>query len=80
MIAAVSLAGGLLPLVLIGAPFGWPPELSLGEFFTSMYPWPVINELLLILGGLLWAAATLALPPAPPRPLPPLPPIMNAVN
>jgi hypothetical protein len=48
------------PLVLIGAPFGWPPQLSLGEFFTSMYPWPVINELLLILGGLLWAAATLA--------------------
>jgi hypothetical protein len=25
-----------------------------------MYPWPVINELLFILGGLLWAAATLA--------------------
>jgi hypothetical protein len=48
------------PLVLIGAPFGWPPELSLGEFLTSMYPWPVINELLLILGGLLWAAATVA--------------------
>jgi hypothetical protein len=48
------------PLVLIGAPFGWPPQLSLGEFFTSMYPWPVINELVLILGGLLWAAATLA--------------------
>lgn len=39
------------PLVLIGAPFGWPPQLNLGEFFTSMYPWPVINELLLILGG-----------------------------
>jgi hypothetical protein len=48
------------PLVLVGAPFGWPPQLSLGEFFSSMYPWPVVNELLLILGGLLWAAATLA--------------------
>lgn len=48
------------PLVLIGAPFGWPPQLSLGEFFASMYPWPVINELLFIVGGLLWAAASLA--------------------
>ncbi len=47
------------PLVLIGAPFGWPQQLSLAEFFASMYPWPVINELLLILGGLLWAAASL---------------------
>lgn len=48
------------PLVLVGAPFGWPPGLSLGEFFATMYPWPVLNELLMILGGLLWAAATLA--------------------
>jgi hypothetical protein len=46
------------PLVLIGAPFGWPPGLGLDEFFSSMYPWPVLNELLLILGGLLWAVAT----------------------
>jgi len=48
------------PLVLVGAPFGWPPQLSLGEFFATMYPWPVLNELLLLLGGLLWAAASLA--------------------
>ena len=48
------------PLVLIGAPFGWPQQLGLGEFFASMYPWPVINEMLLILGGLLWAGASVA--------------------
>ncbi len=49
------------PLVLVGAPFGWPEQLSLGEFFASMYPWPVINELLLIFGGLLWGLATISL-------------------
>ncbi|HWL97353.1 MAG TPA: NYN domain-containing protein [Nocardioidaceae bacterium] len=48
------------PLVLVGAPFGWPPDLGLGEFFSSMYPWPVVNQLLFILGGLLWGGATLA--------------------
>jgi hypothetical protein len=48
------------PLVLIGAPFGWPPQLTVEEFFATMYPWPVINELLFILGGLMWAGASLA--------------------
>jgi hypothetical protein len=38
-------------LFLIGAPFGWPP----GNFFDVM-TWPVINQLVCMAGGLVWAA------------------------
>jgi hypothetical protein len=45
------------PIVLGGLPFGWPlPGVSL----PSLFPWPVTNQLLLIGGGLLWAAAAVA--------------------
>lgn len=44
------------PIVLIGMPFGWPPGIGL----STLFPWPVINQLLLILGGLLWAATAIA--------------------
>jgi hypothetical protein len=49
------------PMLLLGAPFGWPQQsVSLTEFFAYFLPWPVANQLLFILGGLLWAAAALA--------------------
>jgi hypothetical protein len=44
------------PIVLVGLPFGWPPGVSL----SGLFPWPVVNQLLLIGGGLLWAAAAVA--------------------
>jgi hypothetical protein len=44
------------PIVLVGLPFGWPQGLSL----PSLFPWPVVNQLLLMGGGLLWAAAAVA--------------------
>ncbi|SDS42063.1 hypothetical protein [Actinopolymorpha singaporensis] len=47
-----------LPLLAVGAPFGWPKGVSV--FGPGMFTWPVLNQLLLMLGGLCWAAATLA--------------------
>jgi len=44
-----------VPIVLIGSPFGWPPGVSV----ASQLPWPVVNQFILLTGGLLWAAATL---------------------
>jgi len=44
------------PIVLVGLPFGWPRGVSL----PSLFPWPVTNQLLLIGGALLWAAAAVA--------------------
>jgi hypothetical protein len=49
-----------LPMLLIGAPFGWPRQVGLGDFFRLFLPWPVLNQLLFIAGGLLWAATVLA--------------------
>ncbi|SFG87720.1 hypothetical protein SAMN05421678_109147 [Actinopolymorpha cephalotaxi] len=46
-----------LPLLAVGAPFGWPEGVSV--FGPGMFTWPVLNELVLMLGGLCWAAATL---------------------
>lgn len=42
-------------LFLIGAPFGWPP----GNFFDAL-PWPVVNQFVLIGGGIVWATAAVA--------------------
>ena len=44
------------PILLLGAPFGWPP----GVRFFDAIPWPLINQGVCIGGGLLWAAATVA--------------------
>jgi hypothetical protein len=44
------------PIVLAGLPFGWPRGVSL----SSLFPWTVTNQLLLIGGGLVWAAAAVA--------------------
>jgi hypothetical protein len=44
------------PILLIGAPFGWPP----GARFFDAIPWPVLNQAICVGGGLAWAAAALA--------------------
>lgn len=45
-----------LPILILTAPFGLLPETDLLAVLT----WPVINQLICIAGGGLWAAATLA--------------------
>jgi hypothetical protein len=47
----VLLVVAYLPLVVLGAPFGWPPEVDL----SLILPWPVLNQFVLIAGGALWA-------------------------
>ena len=42
------------PIVLIGAPFGWPGRINIADLF----PWPIVNQVVCIVGGLVWAAAT----------------------
>jgi hypothetical protein len=53
--ARVLIAVAYAPLVLAGAPFGWPPA-----DYRDALPWPVINQLILIAGGVLWAATAVA--------------------
>src|SRR5215216_2088367 len=48
----VLVAVAYTPIVLIGAPFGWPPGVSI----LDVFPWPVVNQFVCIGGGLLWAA------------------------
>jgi hypothetical protein len=48
------------PMLLAGAPFGWPQQVGLADFFALFLPWPVLNQILFIVGGLLWAATVLA--------------------
>jgi hypothetical protein len=48
------------PMLLIGAPFGWPVQVRLGQFFALFLPWPVVNQLLFIAGGVLFAGTTVA--------------------
>jgi hypothetical protein len=47
------------PVGLVGIPFGWPP-MTYAEFFVKLYPWPNVNLILIVVGAVLWAAATLA--------------------
>ncbi len=44
------------PIILIGAPFGWPP----GANLIDAFPWPVVNQFICITGGLLWSATAVA--------------------
>lgn len=46
---------GYAPLLIVGAPFGWP-DVDYGEIFT----WPLANQLFSIIGGFLLARAVLA--------------------
>jgi hypothetical protein len=47
----VLIAVAYAPVFLVGAPFGWPPV-----SFLTVVPWPVINQVILMVGGFLWAA------------------------
>lgn len=44
-----------LPILVVGAPFAWPQDASLAD----AVPWPVANQMICAVGGLLWFAATL---------------------
>lgn len=50
------LATAYAPIILVGAPFGWPPDVALGDVF----PWPVVNQLVCIVGGVAWAGTAIA--------------------
>ncbi|WP_413224195.1 hypothetical protein [Streptosporangium longisporum] len=54
--ARVMTAVGYAPIVLAGLPFGWPD----GDYLGVALPWPVLNLILCMAGGLLWAGAALA--------------------
>ena len=43
------------PVFLLGAPFGWPPGVDLGEFF----PWTVLNQFVCVIGGIAFAGTAL---------------------
>jgi hypothetical protein len=44
----------VVPLVLLGAPVGWP----VGDYRDAV-PWPVVNQFVCVAGGAAWAAAAL---------------------
>ena len=52
----VLVAVAYTPIVVLGAPFGWPPHVHL----IDAYPWPVVNQFVCLMGGLLWAAMAVA--------------------
>ncbi|MFC4062117.1 hypothetical protein ACFOWE_27765 [Planomonospora corallina] len=52
----VLLALAYAPIALIGASWDWPGV----DYFAVALPWPVVNMLICLAGGLLWAAAALA--------------------
>jgi hypothetical protein len=52
----ILIAVGYAPIFLIGLPFGWPPV----NYFEVALPWPVLNLIICLGGGLLWAGAALA--------------------
>ncbi|MER5644039.1 hypothetical protein [Streptosporangium sp. NPDC002524] len=54
--ARIMIAVGYAPIVLAGLPFGWPDV----DYFEVALPWPVLNMIICLAGGLLWAGAALA--------------------
>ncbi|GAA3444774.1 hypothetical protein Pve01_57340 [Planomonospora venezuelensis] len=52
----VLMALAYAPIALVGLPWGWPPV----DYFEAALPWPVLNLLICLVGGVLWAAAALA--------------------
>jgi hypothetical protein len=52
----VLVAVAYTPIVVIGAPFGWSPGVSI----LDVFPWPVVIQFICIGGGLLWAATAAA--------------------
>ncbi|GAA3089840.1 hypothetical protein [Streptosporangium carneum] len=54
--ARVLTAVAYAPIFLVGLPFGWPDA----DYFEAALPWPVLNLILCLAGGVLWAGAALA--------------------
>jgi hypothetical protein len=52
--ARVMIAVAYLPIVIVGYPFNFPPV-----SYMIAIPWPVINQFILIVGGLLWLATSI---------------------
>ena len=42
------------PFFVLGAPFGWPPV-----GIADVFPWPVVNQVVCLLGGILWGPTAL---------------------
>jgi hypothetical protein len=53
--AHILAVAGYAPMLLIGAPFGWPPDVDYGVIFN----WTTANEVWAIVGGLLLTRALL---------------------
>jgi hypothetical protein len=53
--ARALVAVAYAPVVLLGAPFGWPP----GDYRAAI-PWSVLNQFVCIAGGAAWAATAVA--------------------
>lgn len=49
-----------VPMIVIGTPLGLVPDGIASNFFTIFLPWPVLNQLVLIVGGLFWAGSAIA--------------------
>ncbi|WP_229750461.1 hypothetical protein [Paenibacillus nasutitermitis] len=45
-----------IPIVIVGAPFGWPPV----NFIETALPWPVLNQFLCMVGGFLWLGTAIS--------------------
>lgn len=54
--ARIMTAVGYAPIFLVGLPWGWPDA----NYFALAFPWPVVNMVICLAGGLLWAGAALA--------------------
>jgi hypothetical protein len=48
------------PMFAVGAPLGLTQGVSLADFFPAFLPWPVVNQILMMAGGALWAASAVA--------------------
>lgn len=46
---------GYAPMLILGAPFGWPPDIDYGDVFG----WPLQNQVIAMVGGVLLAATLL---------------------
>ncbi|GIH90133.1 hypothetical protein ACFFMN_10985 [Planobispora siamensis] len=52
----VLVAVAYAPIALVGLPWGWPPA----NYFETALPWPVLNLMICMAGGVLWGATALA--------------------
>lgn len=54
--AGVLALVGYAPMLLAGAPFGWPPDVDYSDAFS----WPLLNQVFALIGGFLVVGAVLA--------------------